>query len=188
MGTTTAIRSWAIWAGLLLACPAGAENAVFLTAAGEATPIGTLTVWPDQQLELDLRMGFLDTTVGGGASLLLDPALLQLDAVTFDAGLGDDAALRCGPTAPLAACPGSAWGLGFGALTGLAGDRRVATLRLTALAHGTSSPGVGAALPFSDATGEPLEVVYLPEPHALVLLGAALAQLAALHRWRSRAR
>lgn len=187
-GAATALRGAAVLAAALWAGPAVGENSVFLAAAGDTVPIGSLTAWQGHSVALDLRMDFLDTTVGGGVTVLLDPARLQLDAVVFDSALGDEPALRCGPTAPLVTCPGSPDAVGFGALAGLSGSRRVATLQLTALTDGTSGSGVGGALPFSDATGDPLEVVYLPEPHGLVLLGAALAQLALLHRWRARRR
>ncbi len=124
-------------------------------------------------------------------ALRLDPTRLRLDAVTFDRGLGDDSPLRCGPPStgpPAVACPADPDAIGFGTLTGLAGNRLVATLELTAVSSGTSNPGVAPAQAFSDVTGRPLDVVYLPEPGRLTLLAAGIGQLLLLHHWRSRRR
>ncbi len=191
MKTALALCRWVALALALAAGPAAAKNTIFLAVAGESSPLGTLTVWQGESVSLDLRLDFLDTTVGGGVSVLLDPALLQLDALTFGAALGDSPPLRCAPAAaapPVAPCPGDPAALGFGSLAGLSGGRLVATLELTALANGTSSPGVALSSPFSDTTGEPLDVVFVPEPGRLAMLAAGIGQLLLLHRWRCRRR
>ena len=189
MKKAAALCRWVALAGAFAAGPAAAGNTVFLAAAGDSSPLGTLTVWQGQPVSLDLRMDFLDTTVGGGVVVLLDPARFRLDALTFAAALGDSPTLRCAPepaAPPVVPCPGDPAAVGFGSLAGLSGERLVATLELTALVNGTSSPGLGSSAPFSDTTGEPLDVVYVPEPGRLALLAAGLAQLLLFHRWRCR--
>jgi hypothetical protein len=184
--TTTATRTgWALAGALLFAPPAAGGNELFVSQAGASGAVAELVLQQGQSVTLGLRMDFLDTTVGGGASLVYEPALLRLDAVRFDEALGDDPALRCAPATPTP-CPGHPTVIAFGGLNGIAGARGVATLELTALASATTGVGVAPGRPFSDTTGRPLEVVLVPEPSAPMLMAAALVQLLLLQRWRTR--
>ena len=189
MKTAWILGTCAALVGALLASPSASANQVFVARAGETTPVGTLTVQPGDALTLELRMDFIDTTVGGAAALLYEPALLRLDTVSFDGALDDDPGVRCSPdpnATTLAPCPGHPTAVAFGGLAGLAGKRTVATLELTALAAGSTGFGLSEGRPFSDTTGQPLNVTFVPEPTTPTMLAAAIAQLFALNAWRGR--
>jgi hypothetical protein len=146
-----------------------------------------------EDVELDLLMDFLDTTVGGAVTVSVDPAILAIDSIVFDpeGNLGDQLDFRC-PTDPQAAnpvpCPDDPSFLSFGSFGGLDGMRSVARLRFTPHTVGTTEISVDEAFAFSDVVGGALPVsfafatVHVPEPARDLLAVLALATCAVTAR------
>jgi hypothetical protein len=154
-------------------------NILFFTLPGQSSPVSQVSAIAQESLFLDLHMSFEDTTVGGGIDLLFDDGVLSFIDGVFDDGLGDDPNFRC-PTdpaapAPIDCTPNGPNFVSFGGFPGITGDHLVVTLEFFATSTGDSPIDFTVTSPFSDPTGNPIEV---PEPGLAWM--AAIATLAAL--------
>jgi hypothetical protein len=160
-------------------------NVLFFTLPGQFSPVSQVSVTEQESLFLDLHMSFADTTVGGGIDLDFDAGILSFIDGVFDDGLGDDPNFRCptdpAATNPIDCAPNGPNFVSFGGFPGMTGDHLVVALEFLATATGNSPIGFTVTSPFSDTSGNPIEV---PEPSAAWLAAAALATLGALNARR----
>jgi hypothetical protein len=158
---------------------ASGGNILFFTLPGQSSPVSQVSATAEEPLFLDLHMSFEDTTVGGGIDLVFDSGVLSFIDGVFDEGLGDDPNFRC-PTDPTASAPVDCTPNGpnfvsFGGFPGITGDQLVVTLEFFATSTGNSPIDFTVTSPFSDPSGQPIEV---PEPGLAWM--AAIATLAVL--------
>jgi hypothetical protein len=116
-------------------------------------PTSSFTV--GESFQLSLEMNFVDSSSGGGVTVVYDPAVVSLDSIAVLAG---DVDFRC-PGSTVVACPGDPAFISFGDVAGLVGGTTVATLGWTAIGPGSSTITLAPASPFGEVGGGELAVI-----------------------------
>ena len=167
---------------------------------GEAWAQNSLSVQPPitspeigESFQLSLEMNFVDSSSGGGVTVVYDPAVVSLDSIGVQVG---DVDFRC-PGSTVVACPSDPAFISFGDVAGLGGGTAVATLGWTAIGPGTATISLAPASPFGEVGGGELAVVMtgaevevgvpgvpaLSTGGLLLLVVALLVSVFTRHRW-----
>ena len=147
---TLLIQAVAVLFALLTGGVAAAQNSLALASASPEVVTG-------ESFEVSLEANLTTATVGGGVTLVYDPALLSLNSVAFTAG---DPDFQC-PGSLVIACPADAHYLSWGDVAGLSGVVGIATLNFTSLEAGTAAIGLQPATAFGAVGGGEVPVTLL---------------------------
>ncbi|MFP6639443.1 MAG: thrombospondin type 3 repeat-containing protein, partial [Myxococcota bacterium] len=132
--------------GLVLASPSQAQNTLELATTSPSAGL---------EIQVELRMDFSETTVGGGVTLAFDPSALVVEGIEFDPSLGDDPDFRC-PGSQEIACPLDPTFISFGSVAGLSGQKTIAVATLRFLEFAPTPISLQPASAFGGMDGSEL--------------------------------